>query len=91
MNIKFLKNVWFLINVILIISSEFILYFFSINNYEKYINNVADRLAELNILYVKIFQALAITNPNNQNSQNNLLKFVSPFNVIIAFGDDTIS
>ena len=72
MNIKFLKNIWFVINVVLIISSEFILYICSINNYETYVNNVTDRLAKLNILYVKIFQALALT---NQNSQINLLKF----------------
>jgi predicted unusual protein kinase regulating ubiquinone biosynthesis (AarF/ABC1/UbiB family) len=78
MNIKFLKNIWFVINVVLIISSEFILYFFSVNNYETYVNNVTDRLAKLNILYVKIFQALALTNQNCQNCQNNqtnLLKF----------------
>jgi predicted unusual protein kinase regulating ubiquinone biosynthesis (AarF/ABC1/UbiB family) len=73
---KFLKNIWFLIHTILIISSEYILYFFSINNYETYVNNIAHRLAKLNILYVKIFQALALTN------QINLLKFAdnAPWN-----------
>ena len=78
MNIKFLKNICFVTNVVLIISSEFILYFFSVNNYETYVNNVTDRLAKLNILYVKIFQALALTNQNCQNcqiNQNNLLQF----------------
>jgi len=69
MNNKFLKNIWFVIQTILIISSEFILYFFSVNNYETYVNNITNKLAKLNILYVKIFQALSLT------SQINLLKF----------------
>ena len=72
---KFLNNIVFVINVLFIISSEFILYFFNFCNYEIYINNITHRLAKKNILYVKIFQALALNNNNNNNNNNNLLKY----------------
>lgn len=71
---KVLNNFIFIINVIFIILSEFIFYFFNFQSYEKYINNVTNRLAILNILYVKIFQALALTTKYNNNNQN-LLKY----------------
>lgn len=51
--------------------------------YEKMINNITHRLASLNILYVKIFQAIALNNNFIDDKINNqLLKFTdnAPYN-----------
>jgi predicted unusual protein kinase regulating ubiquinone biosynthesis (AarF/ABC1/UbiB family) len=57
----FLNNIWFLINIYWIICDEF-LYYYVFKNQDKFVNNLTKRLANQNILCVKIFQALALNN-----------------------------
>ena len=71
----FLNNIWFVISICWIISDELLLYNM-FKNYEKLIYNLTNRLALKNILYVKIFQALALNNNMIDDEINNvLLKF----------------
>jgi len=72
---RFLSNCFFIINISWILIDELFLYAF-LNNYENFINNITKRLAEKNILYVKIFQAFALTNNIiDKRIHNELLKF----------------
>jgi predicted unusual protein kinase regulating ubiquinone biosynthesis (AarF/ABC1/UbiB family) len=72
---KFLSNWFFIINIFWIVIDELFLYTF-LKNYETFINNITRRLAEKNILYVKIFQAFALTNNIiDKRIHNKLLKF----------------
>jgi predicted unusual protein kinase regulating ubiquinone biosynthesis (AarF/ABC1/UbiB family) len=71
----FLNNIWFLICISWIILDELTLYYI-FKNYKKCINNLTSRLSKQNILYVKIFQAIALNNNLIDNETNNsLLKF----------------
>jgi len=79
---KILKELSFLLNVFYIFSSEFIMYLF-LKNYSKFIYQLTERLASINILYVKIFQAIALNNSLIDDYTNNkLLKFTdnAPWN-----------
>ena len=55
---RFLNNIWFLISISWIIFDELCLYYM-FKNYDKCIYNLTNRLSKQNILYVKIFQAVA--------------------------------
>jgi predicted unusual protein kinase regulating ubiquinone biosynthesis (AarF/ABC1/UbiB family) len=69
------NNILFLIRVSLIILSEGFLYII-FKNKEKFIINISDKLAKINILYVKIFQAFALNNKLIDEKTNNyLLKY----------------
>jgi predicted unusual protein kinase regulating ubiquinone biosynthesis (AarF/ABC1/UbiB family) len=57
----FLKNIWFLISIYWILCDEF-LYYYIFKNQDKFVNNLTKRLANENILCVKIFQAFALNN-----------------------------
>lgn len=57
----FLNNIWFLICICWIICDE-ILYYYVFKNQNKLVNNLTKRLANQNILCVKIFQAFALNN-----------------------------
>jgi predicted unusual protein kinase regulating ubiquinone biosynthesis (AarF/ABC1/UbiB family) len=72
---QLLNNIWFVITICWIFFDELSLYFI-FRNYDNLLNNLTRRLADKNILYVKIFQALALNNNliSNQN-QNILLKY----------------
>ena len=59
--ITFFRNLYFLYNLFLIFSTEFFLYFL-FNNYAQFIENIFYRLASINILYIKLFQAIAHNN-----------------------------
>jgi len=59
--ITFFRNLYFLYNLFLIFSTEFFLYFL-FNNYAQFIENIFYRLASVNILYIKLFQAIAHNN-----------------------------
>lgn len=77
-----LKNILFLLNVIFIFSTEYLIYC-ALNDYSCFIDNLTIRLASINILYVKVFQAFALNNSLIDNTINNkLLKFTdnSPWN-----------
>ena len=72
---KTFKQVLFLMNVFFITSSE--LFFYLVyNDFSYFITRITHRLASINILYVKVFQALALNNSLIDDKINNkLLKF----------------
>jgi ubiquinone biosynthesis protein len=76
------KQVLFLINVFFIISSE--LFFYVIyKDLQYFAARITHRLASINILYVKVFQAIALNNSLIDDKINNqLLKFTdnAPWN-----------
>ena len=69
------KQFFFLVNVIWIFVSELFIYFiYEIN--EDYVDRLANKLANLNLLYVKFFQAIALNNKFiDENTNRKLLKF----------------
>lgn len=70
-----LKQLWFLFKVCFIFSSEYLFLFFHCNKL-KFIDRLTRRLANVNILYVKVFQAIALNNSLiDENINNTLLKF----------------
>jgi predicted unusual protein kinase regulating ubiquinone biosynthesis (AarF/ABC1/UbiB family) len=79
---KSLKNILFLLNVGFIFGIEYLLYYV-FNDYYLFIDRLTTKLASVNILYVKIFQAFALNNSLIDNTINNkLLKFTdnAPWN-----------
>jgi len=76
------KQVLFLINVFFIISSE--LFFYVIyKDLQYFALRITHRLASINILYVKVFQAIALNNSLiDEKINNQLLKFTdnAPWN-----------
>ena len=58
---QIIKSIIFLLNMFFIFGSEIMLYRLS-GNYSKFIDRLTTRLASINILYVKIFQAFASNN-----------------------------
>ena len=72
---QFIKEFIFITNVFFIISSELIL-FGIFRNYSSFIDGITSRLASINILYVKVFQAIALNNSLIDDKANNkLLQF----------------
>jgi predicted unusual protein kinase regulating ubiquinone biosynthesis (AarF/ABC1/UbiB family) len=70
-----LKQLWFLFKICFIFSSEYLFYFFHVDKL-KFIDRLTLRLANVNILYVKVFQAFALNNSLiDENINNMLLKF----------------
>ena len=70
-----LKQLWFLFKVSFIFSSEYLFLFFHVNKL-KFIDRLTRRLANVNILYVKVFQAIALNNSLIDDKINNtLMKF----------------
>ena len=70
-----LKQLWFLFKVCFIFSSEYLFLFFHVDKL-KFIDRLTRRLANVNILYVKVFQAFALNNSLiDENINNMLLKF----------------
>jgi predicted unusual protein kinase regulating ubiquinone biosynthesis (AarF/ABC1/UbiB family) len=70
-----LKQLWFLFKVCFIFSSEYLFLFFHVDKL-KFIDRLTRRLANVNILYVKVFQAIALNNSLiDENINNMLLKF----------------
>ena len=73
--VKTIKNIFFLFHASWIILSEFILYW-TFNDYMSFIDRITSKLASINILYVKIFQAFALNNKLIDEQLNNyLLKY----------------
>lgn len=69
------KQLLFICNVFYITFSELFIYYFT-NDYETFIDNFSKRLASINILYVKIFQAIALNNSLiDEKINNKLLQF----------------
>ena len=70
-----IKNILFLLNVGFIFGTEYLVYCM-FNDYSFFIDRLTMRLASINILYVKVFQAFALNNSLIDNTINNkLLKF----------------
>ena len=70
-----IKQLWFLFKVCFIFSSEYLFLFFHVNKL-KFVDRLTRRLANVNILYVKVFQAIALNNSLiDENINNTLLKF----------------
>jgi predicted unusual protein kinase regulating ubiquinone biosynthesis (AarF/ABC1/UbiB family) len=67
-----IKEVIFIIKVFFIIVSEVILYSF-FRNFSSFIDRITYRLASINILYVKLFQAIAFNNSLIDDKTNNKL------------------
>jgi predicted unusual protein kinase regulating ubiquinone biosynthesis (AarF/ABC1/UbiB family) len=79
---KIFKQILFLINAFYIISSEVTIYIIY-KNYSSFIHRITEKLASINILYVKVFQAFALNNSLIDDKTNNkLLKFTdnAPWN-----------
>jgi predicted unusual protein kinase regulating ubiquinone biosynthesis (AarF/ABC1/UbiB family) len=73
--VKTIKNIFFLFQASWIILSELALYEI-FDNYMSFIDRLTSRLASINILYVKIFQAFALNNKLIDEKLNNyLLKY----------------
>jgi len=74
---KYLKGALFFCKVSWVFFSEVTCYIFSPSSTkEQFIDCLTTRLAEINILYVKIFQAIALNNNIiDENMNNTLLKF----------------
>jgi len=72
---KFLNQILFLIKLFYIVSFEITIYFIW-NDYYAFIDRITKSLASINILYVKVFQAIALNNSLIDAKINaNLLKF----------------
>ena len=80
--VKNIKSTIFLLNAFFIFGSEMMLYSV-FRDYSSFIDRLSMRLASINILYVKIFQAFALNNSLIDDKTNNkLLKFTdnAPWN-----------
>jgi len=78
---KFAANLLFLVQTSWICFTEVLLYFLT-RNYDLFIKRFTKRLASINILYVKVFQSLALNNNIiNEEMNNELLTFAdnAPF------------
>ena len=72
---KTIQNIFFLLNASWIIFSELFLYGI-FKNFDSFIDRLTHKLASINILYVKMFQAFALNNSLIDDKTNNkLLKF----------------
>lgn len=72
---KNIRSILFLLNVLWIISAELFSYLIY-GNYSGFVERLTRRLSSINILYVKIFQAIALNNSLiDENINNQLLKF----------------
>jgi len=72
---KTIKGIIFLLNVLLIFGTEFLLYSLFLD-YGLLIDRLTLRLSSINILCVKIFQAFALNNSLiNEETNNKLLQF----------------
>jgi len=73
--IKIIKSLYFLFNLFFIFSFEFVFYLFFLDYY-NFIERITTKLASINILYVKLFQAIALNNSIIDDKLNNkLLEF----------------
>jgi len=73
--IKFFNNVLFLFKAVFIVTVEYCFYLYY-GNFNSFVNSVTNNLALVNILYVKIFQAVAFNNGLiNEQLNNQIVKF----------------
>ena len=72
-----LKNILLLVQSVYIVSSEYIKYKLSINNYVTAFKNMTSRLSELNMLYTKMLQWVINESINDNKEIKNILKSFS--------------
>jgi len=73
--IKFFNNLLFLFKALFIVLLEYCFYLYY-GNFDSFVNSLTNNLAYANILYVKIFQAVAFNNGFiNEDLNNHLVKF----------------
>ena len=58
---KNLKHLWFFLQIFYVFFSEYTIYNI-FNSYSNFIDRLTTKLASMNILYVKLFQAFALNN-----------------------------
>ena len=74
--IKKCKNILFVLNVVFICGTEYLLYKLLFKDYSLFIHRITSKLASINILYVKIFQAIALNNNMIDDAMNtSLMRF----------------
>ncbi len=71
--LEFLKNIWFIIQIGLILSSGLVEYYILGESYQNIVKNIAENLVDINILYVKLFQAIALNNNYIDEETNQVL------------------
>lgn len=71
-SLDFIKEIIFIIKIFFVFSSEIVLYF-CFGNYSCFIDRLTNRLAKINILYIKLFQAFAFNNKLIDKTINNKL------------------
>lgn len=79
-----IKPMLFMLNVFFIFITELFRYLMYFKDYSLFIDGLTNRLASINILYVKIFQAFALNNSLIDDATNNkLLEFTdnAPWNL----------
>ena len=73
---SFVKNIFFLFHITSSVGITWFVYYYLLGNYNLFIDKLMTRLASINILYVKIFQAFALNNSFiDENINNKLLQF----------------
>ena len=76
MMMQFRNNMCFIIDVSWIVLREYALFYTNYSSYKQFIHNLSKNLAKKNILYVKLFQAIALNNNLIDDITNNeLLKY----------------
>jgi predicted unusual protein kinase regulating ubiquinone biosynthesis (AarF/ABC1/UbiB family) len=87
--IRFFKEFYFIMNLFFIVTSELFFYFIY-NDFPYFITRLSHRLASINILYVKIFQAIASNNSLiDEKINNQLLRFTD--NAPLNYSDINLS
>jgi len=84
---KLCNNVYSLISILFIIASEYVSYKIT-RNYPEMIESLANRLALINILYVKLFQSFALDNNMiDEEINSKLIKYTDN----VTWNDEDIS
>ena len=73
---SFIKNTLFLFKITYAFCTTWLIYYYWLGDYNRFIDKLTAQLASINILYVKIFQAFALNNSFiDENTNNKLLQF----------------
>lgn len=84
---KFFNNCKFIFKIFQIFITEYFCYLSTYSNYSRFIKNVSIRLAKENILFVKVFQAIAL---NNNLIDENINKELLEFTDSVPYSEEDI-
>ena len=87
-SMKNIKSILFLLNALFIFASEMIIYSV-FQDYYFFIDRLSMRLASINILYVKIFQAFALNNILIDDNHKKLEDWASAGGTSVFHNDST--